>query len=130
MEKSHVLVVYTIGHSNASFDKIAQLLARHGIEVLVDVRSVPHSHYVPQFNQSNLTATLPEHGIEYQYAGKYLGGRPEDPACYKSDTLPKSREDYLELVDYDKVAKQDWYQNAIDRLIEIAGENRTAIMCS
>jgi uncharacterized protein (DUF488 family) len=122
--------VYTIGHSNVTVDKIVQLLQKYRIEVLVDVRSVPHSHYSPQFNRGSLAEALQESGIEYLFAGKFLGGRPEDPSCYKSNDVPVSREEYLDLVDYDRVAKQDWYQNAITRLIEIARDRRTVVMCS
>jgi uncharacterized protein (DUF488 family) len=122
--------VYTIGHSNVTVDKIVQLLQRYQIQVLVDVRSVPYSQYSPQFNRDSLAEALRESGIEYLFAGEYLGGRPEDRTLYKSGENPSSREEYLELVDYNKVAKQDWYRNAIARLIAIAGERRTAVMCS
>jgi len=36
---------------------------------------------------------------------------------------------HQEAAYYDKIANQDWCQNAIDHLIETAREHRTAIMC-
>jgi uncharacterized protein (DUF488 family) len=122
--------VYTIGHSNVAVDKIVQLLQRYEIQVLVDVRSIPYSQHSPQFNRDNLADAMRESGIEYLFAGEYLGGRPKDRRLYKSSENPSSREEYLEFVDYDEAARQDWYRNAIARLVEIAGERRTAIMCS
>jgi uncharacterized protein (DUF488 family) len=44
---SNDITVYTIGHSNASFDKIAQLLQKYAIQALVDVRSIPRSTLQP-----------------------------------------------------------------------------------
>jgi uncharacterized protein (DUF488 family) len=122
--------VYTIGHSNASFDKIAGLLQEYSIQVLVDVRSVPRSRWVPHFNQKSLESAVPKLGIEYRYAGNHLGGRPDDPAYYKSNPQRKRKTDPLTVVDYDKVARQNWFQKAIDELLEVASHQRTAIMCS
>ena len=35
------ITLYTIGHSNRSLTEFLELLERHGIESLVDVRSAP-----------------------------------------------------------------------------------------
>jgi len=120
----------TIGHSNHSVEKFVRLLEDNGIELLVDVRTAPYSRYSPQFNKESLEATLPRHGMEYAYAGKYFGGRPSDPACYKSRALPAEGTDYLHEVDYPEVMKREWFVKGIDRLLELADQQRTAIMCS
>jgi uncharacterized protein (DUF488 family) len=127
---SHNVEIYTIGHSNVAVDKLVQLLQKYRIEVLVDVRSVPYSRCASQFNRESLAETLRESAIEYLYDGKHLGGLPEDPRLYKSNKTTQDGEQSTSTVDYDKVAEQDWFQNAIERLIEIARERRTAIMCS
>jgi len=111
--------IYTIGHSNVEADKIIQLLQKYKIDVLVDIRSFPYSQYATQFNRDKFANLLQESGIEYIFAGAYLGGRPKDISCYKDDKL-----------DYNLVVQRPWYQKAIERLIEIADENRVAIMCS
>ena len=41
--------VYTIGHSNHTIEYFVELLQAHNINCLIDVRSVPHSAYTPQF---------------------------------------------------------------------------------
>ena len=48
------LEVLTIGHSNRSMDEFLTLLKQHAVEVLADVRSQPHSKYVPHFDYANL----------------------------------------------------------------------------
>jgi uncharacterized protein (DUF488 family) len=122
--------LYTIGHSNHSIERLIQLLDDNGIMLLVDVRSAPYSRYNVQFNKENLASILPQHEIEYAYAGKYLGGRPYDPSCYKSQRMPEEGTDYLHEVNYPEVMKRNWFVQGINRLLELADEKTTAIMCS
>ena len=68
--------------------------------------------------------------IAYGYGGEYLGGRPNDPTCYFTGQVPDGKANYLELVDYAEVARRDWYLRAIDRLIQCAEQDTTAILCS
>ena len=124
------MLLYTIGHSNHSVGDFIQLLDDNGVMVLVDVRTTPLSRYVTQFNRDNLEHVLPEHQIEYVYAGKFLGGRPADPGCYKKRSLPAEGVDYLHEVDYPEVMKRDWFLKGIERLLQLADEQTTAIMCT
>ena len=83
--------IYTIGHSNVEFGKFLSLLK--GTEVLVDVRSVPYSKYVPQFNVDNLKRGVESVGIRYvfmedEYAKNILGGRPGDNDCMRDRLSP------------------------------------------
>jgi len=124
------LKLFTIGHSNHSIDQFIQLLEDNGIELLVDVRSAPYSRYNPQFNKENLEHSLQKRGIQYAYAGKYLGGRPLDPGCYKSKVVPGEEVDYLHEVDYPEVMKRKWFRDGIDRLLELGDEQLSAVMCA
>jgi uncharacterized protein (DUF488 family) len=116
------VVIYTIGHSNVEAEKIIDLLRQYGIEVVLDVRSSPYSRYTPQFNREDLAERLALAGIEYQYGGGYLGGRPKDPSCY--DTEDEGR------VLYSEVEKKEWYQRGIEGLIQLATEKYTAVVCA
>ena len=122
--------LFTIGHSNHSLESFLRLLEENGVMTLVDVRSMPYSRYNPQFNKENLESALPQHDIQYAFAGKYLGGRPTDPSCYKSRQLPAEGADYLHEVDYAEVMKREWFIKGIERLLELADEQTAAIMCS
>jgi uncharacterized protein (DUF488 family) len=124
------MVIYTIGHSNQDQGDLIGLLGEQGIETLVDVRSSPYSRYAPHFNRESLGPALEHADIEYVFAGEYLGGRPTDPSCYKNGIVPPAQADFLKLVDYAAVATRPWFIEEIDRLLEIAGDKRTAIMCS
>jgi uncharacterized protein (DUF488 family) len=122
--------LFTIGHSNHSMEDFVCLLEGNGITLVVDVRTAPYSRYNPQFNKEQIEHALRAHDIEYAYAGKHLGGRPSDPSCYKSRMLPAEGVDYLHEVDYPEVMKRPRFVQGINRLLELAEEHRTAIMCS
>ncbi len=68
--------VWTVGHSNISFEKFVALLKPHGITMIVDVRSRPFSRWA-HFNRDNLSRSLRDQGIDYRYCGSLLGGRNE-----------------------------------------------------
>jgi len=122
--------LYTIGHSNHPIEKFIHLLEDNSIMTVVDVRTAPASRYNPQFNKEMLAASLDAKYIQYAYAGKFLGGRPSDPMCYKSRSFPMEGADYLHEVDYPEVMKREWFIKGVARLLEIADEQTAAIMCS
>ena len=122
--------IYTIGHSNQTLANMLDVLKKYNIEVLVDVRSIPFSKYASQFNREKISQELISCGIEYIFAGDYLGGRPKDPSCYKKGEIPEGNSNYLKLVNYEEVAKRNWYKDCISRLVKIAINQPTAIMCS
>jgi len=122
--------LYTIGHSNHPISNFIKLLDENGVALLVDVRSAPYSRYNPQFNKEELKQKLDKHFIEYAYAGQYLGGRPQDPTCYKHNVLPNEGTDYLHEVNYPEVMKRQWFIQGIQRLLELTDQQTTTIMCS
>jgi len=129
--------LYTIGHSNLSAADFLAILKQHKITVLVDIRSAPYSRYVPHFNKAELETFLKSNGLDYRYAGEYLGGQPKDENLYKSQEVPEAgttRTKFLKLVDYEAVMKTEPYQRGIRRLLAIVAESgaerAVAIMCS
>jgi uncharacterized protein (DUF488 family) len=116
--------IYTIGHSTRSIEQFLELLGAHGIEELVDVRTVPKSRHNPQFGQEELAASLKQAGIGYTHLGK-LGG------------LRHSRKDSVNLgwqnlsfrgyADYMATPE---FQEGLDELKAIAEKKRVAIMCA
>ncbi len=116
------MIIYTIGHSNVDVDEIVRSLEEYEIEMVLDVRSSPYSRVAPQFNREPLAERLYTAGIEYVYAGQYLGGRPKDPSCYDQDDDSK--------VLYGEIENKEWYQQGIDRLVELATEKWTAVLCA
>lgn len=128
--------LYTIGHSNLNAEDFLDLLRKHNIIVLVDVRSKPYSRLFPHFGKDALQVFLTQHNVEYRFAGEYLGGQPKDSTVYADDQQPNEdteRADFLEIVRYDEVAKRDWFRKGIKHLLTIVSETTigsVAIMCS
>lgn len=111
--------VFTIGHSNHAQDVLIDLLRRHGVTALADVRSAPYSRFNPQFNRESLARSLKSRGIEYVYLGDGLGGRSDDPACYEDGR-----------VRYDRVAEKASFQHALDRVVRGAANHRIVLLCA
>jgi uncharacterized protein (DUF488 family) len=112
--------LFSIGHSNVDLARLVDLLDAFGIDVVADVRSFPRSSFVPHFNGESLRLTLAEHGIQYVFLGRELGGRPEGDHFYDDD-------DY---VLYGQVAEADFFQAGLERLLRGAKEFRVAVLCS
>lgn len=110
----------TIGHSNHSAEHFQELLSKHRVEVLVDVRSWPHSRYVGWADRSRIGDVAQAAGVRYLFLGKELGGRPDAGEFY----------DPAGHVLYGKVAKSDEFRAGIERLLHGAERYRVAIMCS
>lgn len=133
------LVLYSIGHSNLSFEEFVTHLKQNGITVLVDVRSQPVSKYVPHFNHAALKTALPENQIEYRYAGDYLGGQPKEEEVYKGNQRPEKDhlkpEDFRRQIRYAAVMHLPNYQTGLQHLVRIVREaaeqgGKVAMMCS
>lgn len=67
--------IYTIGHSVHERATFLSLLARQGVNMVIDVRSHPISRYMPQFSTDALAQSLGLWGVSYLYLGRELGGR-------------------------------------------------------
>ena len=116
--------VFTIGHSTRSSGELLELLAEHGIEVLVDVRRYPGSRRHPQFSRDALAAALAQAHIEYMHEPD-LGGRraarPDSPhVAWRVDAF-RGYADHMETPEF---------QAALERLIALARERRTVILCA
>lgn len=73
-EPSNEPGLFTIGHSNHTTKELFDLLDEHRINVVVDIRTKPYSKFNPQFSRFTLRDALHEHGIDYFWCGKELGG--------------------------------------------------------
>jgi uncharacterized protein (DUF488 family) len=66
-------VLHTIGHSTRPIDDFLELLHAHGVENVVDVRTIPRSRHNPQYDQMALRKALRAARIGYQHMPR-LGG--------------------------------------------------------
>ncbi len=96
----------------------------HEIKTLADIRTVPRSRSNPQFNQETLATELPRSGIRYIHL-KALGGlrRPQKD----STNLGWENTSFRGYADYMQTPE---FEAALDELMRLGGEARTAIMCA
>ena len=112
---------YTIGHSNHNIEDFIQTLHEFHIKCIIDVRSIPSSNYMTQFNRENLQTWLEREGIEYKYLGNMIGGRYTDPDLLDSQGS----------VDYEKVEQRPVFQLGIDQVCQIINAGiSAALMCA
>ena len=95
------------------------LLKKHEIHVVADVRSQPRSKYTPHFDAPELKVTLPAQGIRYIFMGKEIGGRPEGREFYDEEGR----------VRYDLLAGSARFLEGISRLERGIGQHRLALKC-
>jgi uncharacterized protein (DUF488 family) len=64
---------FTVGHSTHPLEEFVGIIRAHGVDRIVDVRTVPKSRHNPQFGEEELRGSLPSHGIDYRRI-QSLGG--------------------------------------------------------
>jgi uncharacterized protein (DUF488 family) len=118
------LTVLTVGHSTRPLEGFLHLLDAHGVQHLVDVRTVPRSRHNPQFNTDSLPQALAGIGIAYTHLPS-LGGlrHPRKNSVNQGWQNAGFRgfADHMQTPEFDK---------ALKRLLAMAERQRVAIMCA
>jgi uncharacterized protein (DUF488 family) len=112
--------IFTVGHSAAEFSAFLELLGRHDVKLLVDVRSRPQSARFPHFDGIEMETRLRSAGLRYLFLGEELGGRPDDTKAYRGDGL----------VDYRTRRKSHAFQAGLERVLQEAEHFNLALMCA
>jgi uncharacterized protein (DUF488 family) len=118
--------LFTIGHSNRSFDEFLSLLKKFQIETVVDIRRYPSSRKFPHFNRETLQKLLSGQGIEYLWL-EALGGRRHGAQNEQSPNLGLTSPAFRSYADY---MATDQFRAAVTTLLSTAAASRTAVMCA
>jgi uncharacterized protein (DUF488 family) len=118
------LTMWTIGHSTRSTDEFLAALAAFDIELLVDVRRLPGSRRLPQFDAESLEQSLGLHGVSYRWLSALGGRRRPDPESLNVAWRHRSFRAYA-----DHVASEE-FAGGLFELLMLAGGLRTVIMCA
>jgi uncharacterized protein (DUF488 family) len=100
---------FTVGHSNRSLEEFRELLKKYGIDLLIDVRSVPFSSRHPHFSKPVLSKALEGEGIDYLHLPELGGFRKEG---------------------YTEYMKTDAFRKAVDKLITLSMGRKSVLMCA
>ncbi len=112
--------LFTIGHSRHALPHFLDLLKRHQISAVCDVRSTPYSRMYPHFSREPLLRELKRHDIAYVFLGDELGGRSSDASYYDAEGR----------VQYDRIADTDAFRRGLGRVREGMKDYRIALMCA
>lgn len=118
------MTVYTIGHSTRDVAEFVDILKQYSIDLLVDVRTMPRSRRVPQFNSEELAKSLTGHGIDYLHLAELGGLRSTNKDSINTAWRNKSFRGYADYMQTDEFAA------GIDKLINHAKSHTVAIMCA
>lgn len=114
-------LLLTLGYGKRSIGEAIDLLERHGVRYLADVRSAPYSRHHPDFSHDALKGHLAARRIVYLFLGEELGGRPDDAGCY----------DEQGRVDYEACRRRPQFRQGIARLRSAWEQGqRVALLCS
>jgi uncharacterized protein (DUF488 family) len=116
--------VFTIGHSTRPLAEFIEMLKAHGVQRVVDVRSVPRSRHNPQFNRESLARHLRAARIGYVHLKK-LGGLRHAKADSKN--LGWHNASFRGFADYMQTAD---FLEGLARLEKLAATKPSAIMCA
>src|SRR5450631_2629759 len=98
--------IFTIGHSTQSIESFIELLGRHRIQVVADVRSQPVSSRFPHFSKEPLRQSLKAARVRYVFLGRELGARRDEPESYANGQAA-----------YDRIARLPAFAEGIERVL-------------
>jgi len=117
-------VILTIGHSTRTLKFFINLLKEHGVEEVVDIRTVPRSRRNPQYNRETLPDDLKAAGIDYIHL-KGLGGlrrtHRDSPNGGWRNTSFRGFADYMQT---------EQFEENLERLVEISKREQVVLMCA
>ena len=116
--------ILTVGHSTRPIGEFVALLKAHGVERVVDVRTVPRSRRNPQFGKDVLPDSLAAAGIGYTHMPG-LGGlrraKPDSPNTGWRNASFRGYADYMQT---------PAFAAAVENLISLAEKQTVALMCA
>ncbi len=105
-------------------DDFLAVLRPEGVELLVDVRTVPRSRHTPQWNREAVAAALPAHGIRYHHLpalGGFRKPRPDSPNTGWRNLSFRGYADYMAT---------PAFTAGLAELLALAAATPTAIACT
>lgn len=118
------LAVLTIGHSTRRIDEFIRLIEAHGVQRVIDVRTIPRSRHNPQFNRDELSLALRGARIHYRHMPG-LGGLRH--ARRDSTNRGWHNASFRGYADYMQTAM---FRRSLDRCIDLAKSERVVLMCA
>lgn len=118
------MTVWTVGHSTRSWEEFVNLLRAYEIQAVADVRRLPGSRRLPQFDQDAMADHLPVADISYRWFPA-LGGRRR---AHKDSANTGWRN--VSFRGYADHLESEEFATGFAELLELARHARTTLMCA
>ena len=121
------MIVWTVGHSTHTVAELAALVKAHGVEQIIDIRTIRRSRANPQFNEDRIAAALAKRGVRYRI-DEALGGRrgkAKHPPSLANDAWQNAS--FKNYADYALTAE---FRDGLRELMHEARKTPSAIMCA
>ena len=116
--------IYTIGHSIHPIEGFLDLLGKHRIEGLADIRLIPKSRRYPHFGLERLSGALERRGVAYRHFPGLGGRRRPRPDSINTAWRVEAFRGYADYM------STPAFQAAVESLLAFASGARTAVMCA
>ena len=118
------LTVFTVGHSTRSIEEFVHLLKAHGIQHVIDVRSIPRSRHNRQFARDQLSPALHRFRIHYSHMPGLSGRR--HPRTDSTNTGWRN----VGFRGYADYMETHAFKDSLDQCITLARDERVVLMCA
>ncbi|EKT4524347.1 DUF488 domain-containing protein [Pseudomonas putida] len=119
--------VFTVGHSTRSIEAFVALMRSFGVQVVVDIRTVPRSRTNPQYNLDVLPGLLQQEGMDHRRIAALGGLRKKSKTVAPHTNGLWRNRSFHNYADHALGAE---FAAGLDELIELSEARRCAIMCS
>lgn len=121
---AHRREILTVGHSTRDPGELEDLLGRHGVELVLDVRAHPSSRRMPHFAREPLERSLSAAGIGYLHVPELGGRRRPGPASPNAGWRNEAFRGYADHMGSPEFA------HGLERVEASAGERPACLMCA
>jgi uncharacterized protein (DUF488 family) len=118
------LTIFTIGHSTRTIDEFIRLLKAHGVQRVVDVRTIPRSRHNPQFNREQLSPALHRGKIHYKHMPGLGGLRRSRPGSANAGWRNASFRGYADYMQTQE------FEDSLEDCIDLARQESVVLMCA
>jgi uncharacterized protein (DUF488 family) len=118
------LIIFTVGHSTRTIDEFLHLLKAHGVQRVIDVRTIPRSRHNPQFAGDQLCSALQRTRIHYSHLPG-LGGlrharRDSTNTGWRNASF-RGYADHMETREFEE---------SLTQCLALAQKERVVLMCA
>jgi uncharacterized protein (DUF488 family) len=121
MSRNHV---FTIGHSTRPIDDFIHLLKSHGVQRVIDVRTLPRSRFNPHFDITRLPVFLREAHIRYTHLPGLGGLRKPRRDSPNVGWRNKSFRGYADHM------QSPAFKRSLARCLTLAKDEHVVLMCA